>query len=428
LRKALGKEIKVVHVCLNKSGGAAAAAWRLHQALLEGGVNSWFYTLEPRSAENPAQQWICWKEATGGLFKRARAFAVRKYWQWRTAGRKRSLDKIARQLETLWPAMRAEMVSLPDADKNILEEPLLRDADIIHLHWVALFLKQHEFFRRVRGRHALCWTFHDLNPISGIFHYRFDLERNMPAAALEQEVIAYKLACLHDYGQPVTAIAPNKWMLQQISNSHFAGCFHPVEIPYCQPAMAAKPINRETARNLLGIAMHKVVMLAVVERVSVARKQADLVLKLAESFPDVQWEIVGHAAIDYHSLPNVSLRGFVHDRQQMQWLYTAADALVITSAEDNLPNVMLEAFACGTPVLSFAVGGMQQYVLPGISGQTTHDLSTTGFLELVRNWLSDPQKPAAEKIRQFAQQHFGAEKVAAQHLELYQHLLATTSS
>ena len=420
--------MKVVHVCLNRNGGAAAAAWRLHQALLQAGVNSWFYTLEPRGKENPAQQWICWKEPAGGLLKRARTFAVRKYWQWHTAGRKRKLLEIAEEYQALSPSIQAEMVSLPDADKNLLEDPLLKDADIIHLHWATLLLKHHEFFRRARGRFALCWTFHDLNPISGIFHYRFDLERNPHAAALEQAVIAYKLECLGDYGRPVAAIAPNTWMLQQIASSPFAHRFNTVEIPYSLPTIPDETLRREKARSLLRIPSEKVVMLAVVESASVARKQTDLLWKLAQSFPDIQWEILGNVSGDWHPLNNICFRGFIHDSHQMQMLYTAADALVITSAEDNLPNVMLEAFACGTPVLSYAVGGMQQYVLSGVSGETTHDLSATGFVELIRNWLSDRRSPDAESIRRFAQQHFGAEQVAAQYQRLYQQLQATISS
>jgi glycosyltransferase involved in cell wall biosynthesis len=419
--------MKVVHVCFNRDGGAAAAAWRLHQALLQAGVNSWFYTLEPRGVEDPEQQWICWKEPAAGFLKKAKAFAVRKYWQWRTTGRKRKLLEIAEQYRALSPSIQAEMASLPDADKNILEEPLLMDANIIHLHWATLFLKQHEFFRRARGRYALCWTFHDLNPISGIFHYRFDLERNRHAAALEQEVIAYKLECLGDYGRPIAAIAPNNWMLQQIKCSPFAHRFHAVEIPYSMPAMPHETLRREKARSLLQTSSEKVVMLAVVESGSVARKQIHLLWNLAQSFPDIQWEIVGNVSGDWRSSNNICLHGFIRDSHKMQMLYTAADALVITSAEDNLPNVMLEAFACGTPVLSYAVGGMQQYVLSGVSGETTHDLSETGFIELIRNWLSNPRKPDPESIRRFAQRHFGAERVADQYQQLYQQLLATIS-
>ncbi|MCA0382640.1 MAG: glycosyltransferase [Bacteroidetes bacterium] len=420
--------MKVVHVCLNKNGGAAAAAWRLHLALLQSGVNSWFYTLEPRGAEDPAQQWICWKEPKYNCWQRIKAYSIRKYWQWQTAGSRKELHTMAVTYAALLPGITAEMVSLPDAQKNILEDPLLQDADIIHLHWVALFIKQHEFFRRARGRYALCWTLHDLNPISGLFHYHYDVKRNPQAALLEQEVVAFKLRCMQEYGQSVVAIAPNTWMQQQIQQSDFAAHMQAVNIPYCLPKQPAAPVTRLQARRQLGIDAHQTVLLAVVESTTVARKQTNLIYEVAPQFPNIQWEIAGHYTNGTLAGSNMRLHGFISNNSYMQLLYTAADAVVIPSAEDNLPNVMLEAFACGTPVLSFAVGGMQQYVVPGLTGYTSTNMSAEGLQQLIQQWLDAPEKPEANAIRQFAQQHFDAQHIAQQHQQLYQQLLTTLPS
>lgn len=420
--------MKVVHVCLNKKGGAAAAAWRLHLALLQQGVNSWFYTLEPRGEENPAQQWICWKEPRRNMWQRIRAYAIRKYWQWKTIGRQRELKIMATAFHDLLPGINAEMVSLPNAQKNILEEPLLHDADIIHLHWVTLFLKQHEFFLRAKSRYALCWTLHDLNPISGLFHYQYDLQRNPQTAALEQQVVAYKQRCMQDYGQPITAIAPNHWMWQQVQQSSFTQCLQAIEIPYCLAQLPAPNINRLQARQQLNIAADKTVLLAVVESTAVARKQTELLYEVAPKFPNIQWQVVGHHSGNPPTADNMLLHGFISNSSTMQLLYTAADAIVITSAEDNLPNVMLEAFACGTPVLSFAVGGLQQFVVPGLTGYTSSHISAEGLQQLIQQWLDNPEKPDADRIRQFAQQHFDAQHIAQQHQQLYHQLLASSPS
>lgn len=420
--------MKIVHVCLNKNGGAAAAAWRLHLSLLQSGLNSWFYTLEPRGEENPAQQWVCWKAPSRNNRDRIRNFAVRKYWDWKTTAKRKALHALEAACKPWLPGISAEMASLPDAEKNILEDPLFRDADIIHLHWVTHFLKYHEFFRRARNRYALCWTLHDLNPISGLFHYRYDFLRNPQTAALDEQVVLYKKYCLQDYGQPIAAIAPNSWMFRQLAESTLGQHFLAVEIPYCLPLLPLAPITRMQARQHLGIPPDQTILLAVAENTEVARKQTGLLLSVAQSLPDMQWEIVGKYTPGLYTTDNLRFRGFVKDSTTLQQLYTAADAVVIASAEDNLPNVLLEALACGTPVLSFAVGGMQQYVVPGLTGFTTPVISAEGLQQLILHWYQNRDSFDADAIRQYAQQHFDPQSIARRHRQLYEQMLQKTTS
>ena len=52
-------------------------------------------------------------------------------------------------------------------------------------------------------------------------------------------------------------------------------------------------------------------------------------------------------------------------------LYNAVDLFVIPSMEDNLPNTIMEAMACGTPCVGFDVGGIPElstHVLRNSSG------------------------------------------------------------
>lgn len=55
--------------------------------------------------------------------------------------------------------------------------------------------------------------------------------------------------------------------------------------------------------------------------------------------------------------------------------YAAADAVVLPTLEDNLPNVLLEALACGTPAVAFNVGGIPDIL----------DHMETGYLAKARD-------------------------------------------
>jgi hypothetical protein len=63
-----------------------------------------------------------------------------------------------------------EVFSFPQTVYNITKHPLVQEADIIHLHWVANFLDYRSFFKQIQK--PIVWTLHDLNPISEKgFHY-----------------------------------------------------------------------------------------------------------------------------------------------------------------------------------------------------------------------------------------------------------------
>ena len=78
--------------------------------------------------------------------------------------------------------------------------------------------------------------------------------------------------------------------------------------------------------------------------------------------------------------PGVHLHplGFVEDERTKVLAYSAADLFIHPAPVDNLPNVILESLACGTPVAAFPIGGVPDMVRPGQTG-----------------WLADEASPSA---------------------------------
>ena len=101
------------------------------------------------------------------------------------------------------------------------------------------------------------------------------------------------------------------------------------------------------------------------------------------------------AAKDVEGLPLIHV-GKISDQERLARLYAAADVLVAPFIEDNLPNVVLEALSCGTPVAAFAAGGIPD----AVEHQRNGVLVPVGDADALADgiaWALDPvRKPALD--------------------------------
>jgi glycosyltransferase involved in cell wall biosynthesis len=84
--------------------------------------------------------------------------------------------------------------------------------------------------------------------------------------------------------------------------------------------------------------------------------------------------------------------GAVDDDRLKAIVYSSADLYVHAAQADNLPNMVLESMACGTPVVAFPIGGLPDMVRPGVSGWLSADPNSGG--------LSDALGQAFRALRQ----------------------------
>jgi glycosyltransferase involved in cell wall biosynthesis len=70
-------------------------------------------------------------------------------------------------------------------------------------------------------------------------------------------------------------------------------------------------------------------------------------------------------------------------------IYRAADVFVHAAIADNFPNVVLEAQACGVPVIASACGGIPEQILGGETGLLLRDSSTPELVAALQALLAD---------------------------------------
>lgn len=116
--------------------------------------------------------------------------------------------------------------------------------------------------------------------------------------------------------------------------------------------------------------------------------------------------------------PNIEFVGEVGFPQKNEFLGNAAALLFPISWPEPFGLVMIEAMACGTPVIAYPFGSVPEVVAEGVSGYVVPDMQ--GAIEAVKKIDRIDRK----KVRKHFEQHFTADRMAQEYLKIYERLVS----
>jgi glycosyltransferase involved in cell wall biosynthesis len=195
-----------------------------------------------------------------------------------------------------------------------------------------------------------------------------------------------------------------------------------------------RPVSKAIARDLLGLPQdRRVIAFGAVASTKDFRKGYDLLVEALgrltprDSAPTIA-VVFGASAPPPGlelTLPSWFL-GQLHDDLSLALVYSAADVFVAPSREDNLPNTVLEATACGTPTVAFAVGGLPDIIEHNRSGYLARPFDAADLAHGVQLLVDSPDVASAwgERARARAEAEYGLERQARRYLDLYREVLA----
>ena len=187
------------------------------------------------------------------------------------------------------------------------------------------------------------------------------------------------------------------------------------------------PMDRQVARARLGLTRRTLASVGGL----VERKGHHHAIRALPALPETDLLIVGEGP-ERRRLERIAVQEGVSGRvrflgrmeqKQLPEVYNAVDALVLASSREGWANVLLEAMACGTPVVASAVWGTPEVVAAPEAGVLMKTLDTDGVVEGVTRLFS--MNPDRAVTRRYAE-GFSWDATTQGQLKLFQNILAAS--
>lgn len=418
--------MKVLHISTyDLTGGAALAAFRLHQAMA-------------KREDCNSSMLVMGKKSQGQDIVKAR-FSKKFFERFRD---RMEQSRVANDHSRHASALKN--VELFSDDRGIWNDSIrenVKGADLLQLHWVSQFLNYRPFFQHVPQNVPLVWRLADMNAFTGGCHYdegcgRFEDAcgscpklQSKDARDLSHAILSRKKAALnHIADDRLHIVALNAWMAGNVKRSSLFGRFACTIIPNGVSLDEFWPVPRHIARAALGIPEQRQVLAFVAESAANVRKGFHLLCEALQRFQNRQNLLLLVVGASQHlpALPLPTFQvGFVDNAILLRQIYSAADVFIIPSIEDNQPNTVLEAMACGAPVVGFQAGGIPEMVEHGKTGLLAPVGDVQALAHAIELLLADERGRSSmgSFSRQRVEQGFSRAAQVQRYLDLYRTLL-----
>jgi len=346
-------------------GGAAIAAFRLHQALVKSGADS-SMIVKHKYSSDPA------------------VLAVGADQEFRPAvPLNESLTEycVSKNRPKLANSLMPTFFSLDLNGYDLSSHGTIAEADIINIHWCAGFLSAYSIFKLLKLGKPIVWTMHDQFPFTGGCHYTDNCFKYIDDCSdcpqLESDHLGLPALFLNEKKQylglernNLSAIFPSRWLKGcAIKSPIFKNKILEV-IPNSIDTHLFTPMPQLEARRLLNLPEDIFILLFVASDMNESRKGLDILNESLRVGMEGQYKglfknenflllMVGHSA--YNDLQTPPVRhlklNFTNEIEILRQAYCCADLMAFCSREDNLPNTIIEAMSCGLPTIAYDIGG-----------------------------------------------------------------------
>ncbi len=407
-------DLNVLHISMwDNAGGSGRAAYRLHTGLQRLGVGSQMLVGAKVTSDPNVHQ-------IGGFFHR--------------------LDKLAGSL-----ADRMDLHYLFYPSSLLLSwNRWVRQSDVIQLFNTHGGYMSHLALISLSRHRPIVWRLSDMWAFTGHCAYSYECDRwksgcgacphleEYPALRRDRSAFLWRVKERIYRKSRINIVAPSRWLENLARQSPLLNRFPIRRIPNGLDTSVFRPLPKIQARQHLGIDPAKQILLFSAASLQDKRKGADFLKKALGKLPveerkELLLLVVGQGAETMDlgiSIPIKKISPTQED-DELVWIYSAADLFILPTLADNLPNGVLESMSCGTPAVSFNVGGISDAVWHMKTGYLAQEQNADDLSAGIHQLLSRPDlrvRMGTEGRRLIEAEHT-LELQASRFKELYQEVL-----
>jgi glycosyltransferase involved in cell wall biosynthesis len=416
--------MKVLHLSFSDIfGGAALAAYRIHNSLIMNNINS--------------KMWVNYKGSSDPTVY--------------NSNKNNKTDRLNFFFSKLRNRLVSKTISkLIKNNKEIFHSPAVlpsswvshinnSDADLINLHWINNEMLSIKDLSQIKK--PLVWTLHDMWSFCGAEHYTNDSrwkegykENNRPNYESGFDLNLWTWNRKKKYWQePIQIISPSSWLAKCAQQSKLMNNWPVSQIAYPIDTEIYKPLEKNTARDKFNLPLDKsLILFGAFTGTKSRRKGFDLLLKclhiLKKNSKAKNLELIVFGQSDLKTLKDINFPihyvGHLNDDLDLRALYSASDAMIIPSRLDNLPLTGVEAQACGTPVVGFNTGGLEDILEHHTTGYLAEAFNINDLANGIMWVLSNHKnKEIVKSTRERALKKFSPSIIAKQYYSIYEKVL-----
>ncbi len=339
-----------------------------------------------------------------------------------------------------------QYIFIPFHKKAIIEIVERIKPDIINLNNIHGSYFEVGLLNKLSKYCPIVWTLHDMWSFTRNAAYTFGNEAWNEMKSFREEKDMYPRIGFNTgnyllkrkrkiyQGSDLSIIGPSKWMFHMALKSPVFQNKEIIHLPYAINLEKYLPLDKSISKMEFGIDPNSNVLFFNTDWIrNEPRKGGDKILRiLNELNKRLQRKVTllltgSEIIVEFNVFENFFVKhlGRVYNEEKLIKIFNASDLIIHPSISDNLPNILIESMACGTPAVAFNVGGTSDIVIHEYNGYLVEPFNIIEYSERIHDLINDREKLKCFSInaRVHAEKNFNSKNIAESYYSFFSKII-----